>query len=1490
MKVKLTLVRPGGASSDIAVSTDSAATIGDIARAIQLTDPQDSIATSSPTLQVATSAGGPRRLEPELSIGDSGLGSGSVVSIVDGGSPATPRGNAAAVAATVTVVAGPDKGKNFSLLPGVRYVGRAADSDVLLTDPLVSAQHARLDVSVGAVRVVDLNSANGILLDGEIVARVEAENAQSLMFGDSELRFSIASTEGATAIDESTLVEFTRSPVVVERYAGSEYTAPALPAEQSSQAFPWLSMVAPLLVGVGLFAVTHSTQSLLFVGLSPVLMVANYFSNRANRRRKQRLDIAKFTSRLETLTDTLDSERAIERETRLAEYPATSEILEASATHGPALWSRRPEHWSFLSVRLGLGELPTRNSIKVTGEDAAIPEYLDRLQEVIAAHREVDGVPVPESIFESGALGIAGPSIMAFGVVRSMLVQLTGLHSPTELITTAIIDGPSTSDFEWIKWLPHTSSTASPIGGVHLANNAASGMGLVSALEEVISVRRIDLEDVSDRRGAVDLANSAIEIGALVGRDAESVEGPLSPLPAIVVLVTDDAAVDRARLIQIAERGAPVGVFVIWVAQAVDRLPAACRTYIDVAARDQGTTGYVRLGMAVKPVELETVDVTEAGRFAKRIAPVVDASAVSIDSSDLPRSISLLALLDPSLADSSASVVERWKQNDSVYDRSGAPTVRSRRPGRLRAIVGQSGADALHLDLRTQGPHALVGGTTGSGKSEFLQAWVLGMAAEYSPDRVTFLFVDYKGGSAFADCVNLPHTVGLVTDLSPHLVRRALTSLRAELLYREHLLNRKKAKDLLELERRGDPESPPALVLVIDEFAALVNEVPEFVDGVVDIAQRGRSLGIHLIMATQRPAGVIKDNLRANTNLRVALRMADADDSVDVVGDKSASAFDPSIPGRAVAKTGPGRLTSFQSGYAGGWTSSDAAPPTVEVTELRFGSEVVWELPEPLGESQDDADQGPTDQARLVSSFVGAAKLANVPMPRRPWLDELPPAFDLTKLIQRSDSSLLLGVADLPSQQSQHEVYFLPDVDGSIAIFGTGGSGKSVVLRTLAAAAGITPRGGPVEVYGLDFATGSLRMLEALPHVSSIVSADDPERVIRLLRLLKDRLDSRSQKYAEINAGSIADYRRLASEPDEPRVLLLIDGFPSFRQEFETATGRSQWFGVVQQLIAEGRQLGIHVALTADRSSSIPSSINSSVQRRVVLRLAEETGYSLLDVPSDVLTSKSPAGRAIVDGLETQIAIIGGHTDVLDQAKATAALGEAMRRAGRADVPPIGTLPRQYEQDSLPAELNGNPVLGISENDLGPVSFEPLGVFLLAGPPASGRTIGLRGLARSVTRTFPKARTYYFGMARSPLPTDLKWTGTARTLEEAGELAKEVLAALPSAKEKVLVVIEGINDFLSTTADAPLVELIKAMKRSDHLLIAEAETAAWGSSWPLLAEIKNSRTGFILQPESIDGDLLLKTPLPRTSRSEFPEGRGYFVTRGKTVRIQLPLS
>ncbi|MCU1513187.1 MAG: hypothetical protein JWO10_277, partial [Microbacteriaceae bacterium] len=952
------------------------------------------------------------------------------------------------------------------------------------------------------------------------------------------------------------------------------------------------------------------------------------------------------------------------------------------------------------------------------------------------------------------------------------------------------------------------------------------------------------------------------------------------------------APVDRARIVQIAERAADAGVYPIWVAGSQAELPAITRTFIN--ASEDGLTaevGLVRLGSDITSVRTEPISRAQALLFARRLAPVVDAGAMLSDASDLPRSISMLALIGSDMATNPSVAVDRWRQNDSIHDRSGGALVK-RRAGRLRALVGQSGVDAMHLDLRTQGPHALVGGTTGSGKSEFLQAWVLGMAAEYSPDRVTFLFVDYKGGSAFADCVALPHCVGLVTDLSPHLVRRALTSLRAELHYREHLFNRKKAKDLLDLEKRGDPESPPALVLVIDEFAALAGEVPEFVDGVVDIAQRGRSLGIHLIMATQRPAGVIRDNLRANTNLRIALRMADEADSMDVVGDKVAGTFDPSIPGRAIAKTGPGRLTGFQSAYAGGWTSDEVPAPTVEVAELRFGAESLWEPP---GGAQEEApgagEHGPTDQARLVANLIAASAVLKLPAPRRPWMPELATAFDLTRLRQRTDTEIVIGVSDVPDHQRQDEIFFRPDTDGNIAIYGAGGSGKTVTLRTIAAAAGITPRGGPVDVYGLDFGTGGLKMLEVMPHVGSIVSGDDPERVVRLLRRLRTIIEDRQVRYTAVNAGSIGEYRTLANAPDERRILLIVDNFPGFRTEFETGAARAPWYGVFQQLLGEGRGLGIHVAITADRPGSVPTSVSSTIQRRVIHRLADEGAYTLLDAPNDVLSAASPPGRAIVDGLETQVAIVGGNSNVAEQSKALSALAEAMSRTGRAPAEPVGALSLEVDPASLPSDVDGNPVLGISDDTLAPLGFEPSGAFVLAGPPASGRTNALAWLIRSVETAVPKVTKYYIGNARSTVGAGNGWEGAARTVEDAKDLAQEITAAVsdPSTKGKILIVIEQIGDFLSSSADGALVELIKAVKRTDHFLIAESETSAWGSSWPLLAEVKGARTGFLIQPDGIEGETILKTGLPRVSRNEFPPGRGYFIARGKATRVQLPL-
>jgi DNA segregation ATPase FtsK/SpoIIIE, S-DNA-T family len=1490
MRLKLSLARPTGVIDDIVVTTDATATVGEVADTLLRTDPLATDlgpSSSGWTLRASEPGSAASKVLSRLTpIGESKIGSGASITVVSN----VQRDTGAAPVAILRAMDGPLMGKTYPLPAGTSILGRERGNDIVLDDSLVSKRHLRIEAGNNTLELVDLNSANGIVVDGGTVSRITLQTGQSVLIGGTTLRADmIVQPEVPVDTELSGAVQFNRSPRVEGRYPGTEHDGPTVPKEIEQMPFPFLAFVAPLILGPVMFAVTQQVSSLIFVAFSPILMIGTWATQIMTNRGKLKRSIKKFDEQLGRLDATLAQEATIERAVRLAEAPSTEEVIADATTRGTLLWTRRPEHWSFLNVRLGVGTAPSRNSVANANMADGLPEFVERFETTVEKYKYIDGVPLVDNIAEAGAIGIAGWEPQSAPVAHALLAQIAGLYSPSEVAFSAIVSPQWSAELEWLKWLPHTGSPQSPLPGIQLADSTVTGTAVLSALEELIEIR-LNGDASAHRRTATSWDDSTMHAGAEIGEKQEN-DDDLPITPCLIVVISDDAPVDRARIIQLAERAGAAGILPIWISRSVAELPAACRTNIDVTSSSElALVNFVRLGMVIPNVAVSRLSAQDATVFARRLAPVVDAGALIADESDIPRSVSFLQLLGPEMAVQADAVIDRWQQNDSMHDRTPGAPMRKRRAGKLRALVGQSTTDSLHLDLRTQGPHALVGGTTGAGKSEFLQAWVLGMAAEYSPDRVTFLFVDYKGGSAFADCVSLPHTVGLVTDLSPHLVRRALTSLRAELHFREHLFNRKKAKDLIELEKRGDPETPPALILVIDEFAALVNEVPEFVDGVVDIAQRGRSLGIHLIMATQRPAGVIKDNLRANTNLRIALRMADESDSTDVVGEAIAAGFDPGTPGRGVAKTGPGRLTHFQTGYAGGWTNDKPVASAVDIVELAYGQDKRWE--EPASDNAvDQGDLGPNDTARLVSTMVAATRQAGIPAPRKPWLDELARAYDLSKLRQRTDAELILGVSDDPAQQLQRPVYFRPDLDGNIAVYGTGGSGKSATLRTLAVAAAITPQGGPVHVYGLDFAAGGLRMLESLPHVGSIIAGDDVERIARLMSRIRSIIDERVPRYGEVRASTIAEYRKLAGRPDEPRILLLVDGMSTFRTEYDF-TGVGGIYQAFQQIVSDGRQVGVHVAITADRPGSVSPSISASIQRRVVHRLTDENDYMIVDTPGDVLSATSAPGRAVIDQLETQIAVLGGSTNVAEQSKAIDALAETMRRNGAIEAPPIERLAEEVQLAELQTARPGTAVIGVADDTLSPVEIEPAGVFMISGPPASGRTTALATFGQAARAGRPKTTLVYFGNARSQVGSMPLWDKRSTNLEDAATLARELLplAEKPATESAHLtLVIEGISDFLGGAADADLTALIKAAKRNDHFVIAESESSTMSQSWPLLMEVKSGRRGFALQPDPAEGDMLYRTSFPRSKRSDFPVGRGWLVQAGKVRKVQLGL-
>ena len=470
-----------------------------------------------------------------------------------------------------------------------------------------------------------------------------------------------------------------------------------------------------------------------------------------------------------------------------------------------------------------------------------------------------------------------------------------------------------------------------------------------------------------------------------------------------IMLRTDTASRPRTAAQPRAE--ADRGRLLLVLASRLEDLPPGCGTVVWVGgpARAQ----IIRSPNRAPPIDFcpELLARAEAANFAVTLAEQARAAGLVTTAGALPATVSLTDLLQhgtgPSMTGSVTSSV-----TSSAFGRASAPPS-------LDCLIGIGPAGPVRIDLVQSGPHAVVGGTTGSGKSELLTTWVAALAATYSPSQVNFLLVDFKGGAAFQPLGRLPHCVGLITDLDSNTASRALASLGAELRYRERMLSAARARDVTDVRL----EHPlPRLVIVVDEFATMLGVFPELHALFVDIAARGRSLGVHLILCTQRPAGVVRDALLANCSLRLSLRVNNRADSQAVIGTDAAAALAPKQPGRCLIAT-------------------EASEP------------VLCQV----------ATTGESEIASIAAATSTAPSLTapSLKAPRRPWLDALPSMVTAADLAA-ADAELPgypLGLLDEPEHQRYRVFAYSPKIDGHLLVVGGAGSGKSTLLNTLARAA-----------------------------------------------------------------------------------------------------------------------------------------------------------------------------------------------------------------------------------------------------------------------------------------------------------------------------------------------------------------------------------------------------------------------------------------------------
>lgn len=1479
MKIKLTLRGRARDDVNLLVTTDATATVGDIAAVLAASGPEGAghaVDPESVTLRILDPLGGRvvSVLPSTAFVTETMLHSGSLIDIAstDG---AVSTGE---VAGELRILAGPDTGMRVPLPFGGTVIGRSPSCAITLADSRVSKTHARITVGSG-IEIRDLNSANGVIVGDQRVQKAEVKADDIVTLGDTQIQ--LIQTRLPESIGESTDIAFVRPPQVLPRVGTRKFKLPELPELPGPTQFPMVALLMPIIMGAVMFAITGQLYSVLFIALSPLMMIGSSWDQKRQNKRILEKERLQFDQAITAIRDELQAHRDADREARHSQFPPIEQVIAGALRRDGSLWLRRPEHPEFLKLRLGIGTDLAKVEFEDQGNRKGLPDCLDRVRQLRSEFSTISDVPVVTDLRAAGSLGLCGATSWLEQVQMAIGAQIAAEYSPAELVTVCMTSSSRLPSWEWLEWLPHSASPHSPLGStVHLAADSPSCATLLEALEGLLELRSSQAQ-----AGASDTPSRAPRE---TGTPLDTGVCYPNTVPAVIVFV-DDAPTDRARLNRIAELGPDHGIYFVWSSTDFANLPAACRSFVAIDERT-ASIGDVSGSRVLSDIAVDRVSRNDIIRLARSLAPIIDSGMPVDDDSDLPGSISFVTLTGKELADNPEAVIEHWHASHSIINRTPGAPLEAVPEMSMAALVGMGAGAPLHLDLRTQGPHALVGGTTGAGKSEFLQAWVLGMAQTLSPDRLSFLFVDYKGGSAFGQCVELPHFVGLVTDLSPFLVRRALTSLRAELTRRERLLNSKGAKDLVTLEKTGDPDCPPSLVIVVDEFAALVSEVPEFVDGVVDVAQRGRSLGLHLILATQRPSGVIKDNLRANTNLRVALRMADTDDSQDVLGDAMAAHFPQSAPGRAAAKTGPGRISVFQSGYPGAKTVEDVKTVSVDVEQLGFGIPHKWHTPK-LPRPGDDVA---TDIQRIVATLKSAATMAGIPEPRKPWLSELAPTYDITGLYQRRDTELVLGVVDAPAEQEQVPDYFLPDKEGNIAYYGASGSGKTQALRSLAVAAAITPRSGPVHVYGLDFAGGGLDMIKVMPHVGDVVPGDDEERVTRLITTLGSIVDERAGRYSKVRASDLTFYRKISGNSDEPRILLLIDGIGAFSDEYQSTTLKAKLWTRFQQILLDGRAVGVHVAVTADRTQAIPTSLASNFQRKIVLRMTDEDSYLNLGLPKDVLNPTSPPGRAMQVGNPNvlQLAVLGDNVNPLAQARKMEEIASIGALRDRVRPAPIRSLPTMIPADSIPASLNGYPVIGMEADSLSPLTFRPVGTLAVGGGPQSGRSNALSWLVHSLEVTYPNARFLHASSGRSTLAEAPVWESTARGADAVAELltTSESFFQMhaPDDTPGVVLVIEGLGDFTYGSADQAIQNAIIAARQNGHLVVAEADLPGWSRSGPLGQLMRGGRTGLVLCPSLGDGDGVVGTSVPGLPGREMSPGRGFFTQKGKVWKVQVP--
>lgn len=1198
-------------------------------------------------------------------------------------------------------------------------IGRSKGCNVVLPGNNVSRQHATIENRGGSWWIFDCQSRNGTYYNQERLTNGrELKDGCTISIGDYAIRYKSDSLMIGNHEDDGIFEEkediyphwFRRSPRLLRELPKDTIDIDNPPMAVTASETDWVSVLtSPLvmLLSLGLMAVITAASAgtmLIFTGpmaLAQIfLAVRNSKRNKKKTTEKESLRLEKYNAYLNETEAKIQSLKRKQIVAMQGAYPSLDEILSIVKTRDMRLWSRGERDEDFMQLRLGLGDGPISFTVKGQKNGFTIEEdlLLKRAERIVEDGQTVSNIPITCNLLEDGLLGIVGERKAAIQLINNLIAETAALHSYEDVKVVTLFSKQEAKSFDWVRWLPHSFDDNRE--SRFIADSAQSADALMRSFEDVLKQRNIETRE-------------------------NETEG-FSPFY-LFVLTEYEYMEHQAVLKYLLSAGKKLGIGVIFAYDKVEFLPKECSVIVEVSGR----SGILYRKESISNKKKFVMDITlESYEILSRSMAPIRLKGGASDTS-LPTSVTFLE---------GYGVRRPEELNVSGWWASG------RTDETMAVPIGvKSNGEQFMFDIheRKHGPHGVVAGMTGSGKSETVQSWILSMALKFSPQDVSFVLIDFKGTGLLLPFTKLPHLAGTISDLDSK-IQRNLIALQNEMNRREHLFNENGVSNMiayLRKYRNGEAKDPLSyLFIIIDEYAEFKVQFPDFTTVVESIVARGRTLGIFAILMTQKPAGVVTDKTKGNINFRWCLKVASSADSKEMLHHADAAKI--TVPGRAYIQVGEDEVyEQIQSYYSGAQYMPDVEDKSVASQKVsvvtRQGRRICYE-----NEIVEKAiNDGVSEIYKVVEYLSDFVENSDYRPAEKIWMQKLPGEIYLESIAEHfcfqngswsaerpGGLKPVVGMIDAPARQTQYPLSFDFAGDGHISIFGAPGTGKTTMLQSAVMSLMLHYTPEEVNIYLLDFGGWSLGIFKDFPHVGGVVYDNDEMRMEKLVQMIDRKLLDRKSKFSDIGVGSLQAYMDATGEK-LPYIVLALDNFAPVLQLYPNL----DTFFI--RLTREGGNYGIFLLVTANSQMALGFKINQNIKMAVALQMADKSDYQGIVGKTDGLEPENMAGRGLAKGnppLEFQAALPAMGETESERVARIKQYAEDMKQSWHgACASPIPVMPDAILFDSIQGK---GIVIGLSTQHVEPICLpEGRNHFMpVVGTSGSGKSNMIVTMARQV--------------------------------------------------------------------------------------------------------------------------------------------------------------